>query len=210
MDWIRVYWPALIGVLVVLLALLMLLPGGSGRKSFRERNRDGTFLLALFGILLILLAGSGAALRRSLAELGTTRESAARESETLRKESQEWSLRFALVSAERDSLRNRKEREEEDRETIRLDGRVIEEEGGTPLKDTLLRILRRDPTKQTKDRLLADSLGTGPDGRFSLDLPRLGERGAYRIDASAAGYRTSTLWVAPPDAGKPIEIRLRR
>ncbi|MFH1278845.1 MAG: carboxypeptidase-like regulatory domain-containing protein [Candidatus Eisenbacteria bacterium] len=208
MDWIRVYWPALIGVLVVILALVVLLSGGAARKSFRERNRDGIFLLALFGILLLLLAGSGAALRRSVGELQTLRESATRESEDLRRQSQEWSLRFSLVQAERDSLRNRREREEEDGEAVRLEGRVVREEGSAPVPDARVRVLRRDPTKHVKDRILVESLALEPDGRFSLEVPRLGERGVYRIEAFADGFETATLWVAPPDAGKPVEIRL--
>lgn len=208
MEFLRVYWPALIGLSVVLLAATLLLPG-PGRPPFRERNRDGAFLLALTGVLVLIVAGSQAALHRTAREFATFREGSVRDAESVRAESREWSLRYSFAEAERDSLRRTLETAEEGRSTIRLRGRVVDRATGEAVPGARVRVVRHDPSKHAKDRVLADSLRCGADGAFELEAPSLGPRGVYRVDASAEGFAAADAWVGAADAAEPVVIRLR-
>ena len=107
MEMLRTFWPTLIGGILILYLLAVLVLRKSAKGRLLDRNREGILLLGSCFLLFLLLLGAQIALSRSLGEIGDFRRSAGRNLESAKSGSRDWSIRYGILEAERDSLRKR-------------------------------------------------------------------------------------------------------
>ncbi|MFH1679257.1 MAG: carboxypeptidase-like regulatory domain-containing protein, partial [Candidatus Eisenbacteria bacterium] len=206
------YWPTVLGGLLLLLVLLAVFARPSSAESrsrlssLRCRNRDGAFLLASLFLLFLLVLFEQVAARRALLALETARASGAATAAELRKENQEWSLRYSEAARERDAIRSRWEQAEETEGRLALRGKVADRRSGAPLAGARVDVTRRDPAKMDRERAIVENLRTDEGGRFETLVPELGPKGAFRITVRADGYEPVHEWVTPGEG--PLEVRI--
>ncbi len=195
MEMLRTFWPSLIGAILILYLLAVLVLRKSPEGRFLDRNREGVLLLGSCALLFLLLVGAQIALSRSFGEIGDFRRSARRDLESARSGSREWSIRYGIIEAERDSLRSGWEWAEENRESVPIRGEVLARDAGAPVGGALVSISRHDPTRHIGERKIAEGLRCDGEGRFETVGPRLGPHGAFRVEVRAEGFRPAREWV---------------
>ena len=166
MEMLRTFWPTLIGGILILYLLAVLVLRKSAKGRLLDRNREGILLLGSCFLLFLLLLGAQIALSRSLGEIGDFRRSAGRNLESAKSGSRDWSIRYGILEAERDSLRNGWEWAEENREPIPIRGEVLARDGGAPVGGALVFISRHDPTRHVRERKIAVDVLCDREGRF--------------------------------------------
>ncbi|MBN1825760.1 MAG: carboxypeptidase regulatory-like domain-containing protein [Candidatus Eisenbacteria bacterium] len=212
MDFLRVYWPSLIGLLLVLLHLGVLL-GRSGGRTTEGRGSDHgdrVFSILVSLLLLILLSGAQVANRNAFRALAERERRSDGAEEALQRANQEWSLRLARAEGERDSLHAALDAIEEGaREKFHFEGLVLNEEDGGPIRGARISLFRRAGGRTGRERAVARDLLTDGEGRFRAEISRLRSGEALRLEVTAAGFAPAKEWVPPSLPEGPVTIRMR-
>ncbi len=216
MDWIRTYWPTLLGVLLCLYFLLIAFRREGGGEAvsrwrlFRERNREGAFFAGILILFLLLLVGAQLGMRRTAGEYARFEERTGSWGESIRAENQEWSIRYRRLEVERDSLRSALERIEEMEDAFRLEGEVVDEATGRPIPSAQIAVFRYDPDRKVRNRLVAREISCDERGRFSVQSTRPGPAGSIRLEIRADGYPPSEKWIPSAELESPHTFSLSR
>lgn len=202
MEFLRVYWPSLLGSLLVLLHLATLFrrtgsdgPGAAGRA-------DRLFSLVVTLLLFVLLLGAQAANRGAFRSLAERERRSAGAEQALQRANQEWSLRLVSAESARDSLRFALD----SLHPVPFEGIVLA--GDEPVRGARVSLFRREKRRDERERTLARDIATDREGRFRTEIPALPGGAAIRIEVDADGFSPVKRWLSPPLPGRPVTIRL--
>ncbi len=212
MEIIRNNWPVLLATALVITYLTVVFgrkgAGLSRFEVFRTRNQDGPLSIAVLAIMLLILAGGQLMLGRTAEELSLLAEESESDLKRLRGTNQEWSLKFRSLSTSHDSLQLAMELDRELRNTIPLEGTILDGATLEAIEGARITLARHDPSMMNRVRVIAEDVVSDGRGRFRILVPALGPRGPIRAEIQAEGYSAEQRWLTEADPDRALEILL--
>ncbi len=212
MEFLRTWWPTVLGIAVVLYYLTTVLRHRGATFSrlelFRRRNEDGLFTLFVFAILIALVFGAQLTQWRSVQALRAIRTDGSNEIAGLRKNSQVWSLKHRVALASLDSLRLAQELADELQGQRPISGVIRHGGTGDVIDGATITLARHDHTLHSKVRIVADRVKCDEEGRFQVLAPALGPNGRLRAVVTADGFRAEEFWLDKGAFTEPLSVEL--